>query len=174
MYQNTYANNYDQDTNIVEMDGYHDPTERDNLILSGSLVNELNVGNMTHTILTGFESIKTDNSNLRFDTYWTTHVCGASNDDRESFNVTNPIDFTINANGDTTAVEYTNSCALKSSTETDISVSSFYIQDQIDVTDNLIVLIGGRYDKFDVKVDDIKNALPLHHEWILSFLQDMA
>ena len=158
MYQNTYANNYDQGTNIVEMDGYHDPTERDSLILSGSLVNELNVGNMTHTILTGFESIKTHNSNLRFDTYWTTHVCGASNDDRESFNVTNPIDFTINANGDTTAVEYTNSCALKSSTETDISVSSFYIQDQIDVTDNLIVLIGGRYDKFDVKVDDIKSS----------------
>ena len=64
----------------------------------------------------------------------------------------------MNANGVATAVEYQNSCALKTSTETDISVTSFYIQDQIDVTDNLIVLLGGRYDKFDVKVDDIKNA----------------
>ncbi|MFL2530733.1 MAG: TonB-dependent receptor [Porticoccaceae bacterium] len=158
MYQNTYANSYDLDTNVVQMDGYHDPTERDNLILSGSLVNELNFANMTHTILTGFETIKTDNSNLRYNTFWTSNDCSVSNYDRETFNIADPIDFSVNANGVATAVEYQNSCALKTSTETDISVSSFYIQDQIDVTDNLIVLLGGRYDKFDVKVDDIKNA----------------
>jgi catecholate siderophore receptor len=156
MYQNTYANSYDLDTNVVEMDGYHDPTERDNLILSASLVNELNFANMTHTILTGFESVKTDNTNKRFNTLWTTNDCDESNYDRESFAVADPIDFSVNAGGETTAVEYTTSCALKSSTETDITVSSFYIQDQIDVTDNLMVLLGGRYDKFDIKVDDIK------------------
>lgn len=158
MYQNTYTNSYDLDTNVVQMDGYHDPTERDNLILSGSLVNELNFANMTHTILTGFETIKTDNSNLRYNTFWTSNDCSVSNYDRETFNIADPIDFSVNANGVATAVEYQNSCALKTSTETDISVTSFYIQDQIDVTDNLIVLLGGRYDKFDVKVDDIKNA----------------
>ena len=158
MYQNTYANSYDLDTDVVEMDGYHDPTDRDNLILSGNLVNEFSVGNMTHTILTGFESVKTDNSNLRYNIFWASNDCSASNYDRESFNVANPIDFTVNASGDATAVEYKNSCALKSSTETEISVSSLYFQDQIDITDNLIVLLGGRYDKFDVKVDDIKNA----------------
>jgi catecholate siderophore receptor len=158
MYQNTYANSYDLDTNVVQMDGYHDPTERDNIILSGSLVNELNFANMTHTILTGFETIKTDNSNLRYNTFWTSNDCSVSNYDRETFNIADPIDFSVNANGVATAVEYQNSCALKTSTETDISVTSFYIQDQIDVTDNLIVLLGGRYDKFDVKVDDIKNA----------------
>ncbi|MDB2649513.1 TonB-dependent siderophore receptor [Porticoccaceae bacterium] len=156
MYQNTYANSYDLDTNVVEMDGYHDPTERDNLILSASLVNELNFANMTHTILTGFESVKTDNTNKRFNTYWTTNDCDVSNYDRESFAVADPIDFSVNTSGTATAVEYTNSCALKSSTETDITVSSFYIQDQIEVTDNLIVLLGGRYDKFDIKVNDIK------------------
>lgn len=158
MYQNTYSNSYDLDTNVVEMDGYHDPTDRDNLIISGNLVNELNFGNMTHTILTGFESVKTDNSNLRYNTFWTSNDCSVSNYDRETFNVANPIDFSVNANGVATAVEYQNSCALKTSTETDISVTSFYIQDQIDVTDNLIVLLGGRYDKFDIKVDDIKNS----------------
>jgi catecholate siderophore receptor len=152
MYQNTYANSYDLDTNVVEMDGYHDPTERDNLILSASLVNELNFGNMTHTILTGFESVKTDNSNLRYDILWASNTCGDTDDDKASFNVSNPMDFSSNA------VDYKNPCALKSSTETDISVSSFYFQDQIEVTDNLIVLLGGRYDKFDIKVDDIKNG----------------
>jgi catecholate siderophore receptor len=162
MYQNTYANSYDPVTEEVTMDGYHDPTERDNLILSANLVNELNFANMTHTILTGVESVKTDNSNLRYDTYWSTNRCGAPNDDRESFDVNpgNPIDFTVNHEGDKTAVEYMGqSCdqALNSSTETDISVSSFYFQDQIEVTDNLIVLLGGRYDKFDITVDDIKS-----------------
>ena len=162
MYQNTYASSYDLNTNIVTMDGYHDPTERDNLILSASLVNELNFANMTHTILTGFESVKTDNSNLRYNTYWSSNDCayrdaeGDYSYDKESFNVSNPMDFSVNTSGIATAVEYTNSCALKSSTETDITVSSFYIQDQIEVTDNLIVLLGGRYDKFDIKVDDIK------------------
>ena len=158
MYQNTYANNYDLDTNVVEMDGYHDPTDRDNLIFSGNLVNALNIGNMTHTILTGFETVKTENSNLRYNILWSSNDCSVSNYDRETFNVANPIDFNTNASGAATNVEYTNPCALKTSTETDISVSSFYIQDQIDVTDNLILLLGGRYDKFDVKVDDVKTA----------------
>ena len=158
MYQNTYANSYDLDTNVVEMDGYHDPTDRDNLIVSGNLVNALNIGNMTHTILTGFETVKTENSNLRYNILWSSNDCSVSNYDRETFNVANPMDFNTNASGVATSLDYTNSCALKTSTETDISVSSFYIQDQIDVTDNLIVLLGGRYDKFDVKVDDVKNA----------------
>ena len=158
MYQNTYASGYEADSEEVTMDGYHDPTERDNLIISANLVNELNFGNMTHTILTGFESVKTDNTNKRFNTLWTTNDCDESNYDRESFAVADPIDFSVNAGGETTAVLYTTSCALKSSTETDITVSSFYIQDQIEVTDDLIVLLGGRYDKFDIKVDDIKKG----------------
>jgi catecholate siderophore receptor len=162
MYQNTYASGYDADNEEVTMDGYHDPTERDNLILSANLVNELNFGNMTHTILTGFESVKTDNSNLRYNTYWTTNDCAYRNEegkysyDKESFDVSNPMDFSVNKSGVATAVEYTNPCALKSSTETDISVKSFYFQDQIEVTDNLMVLLGGRYDKFDIQVDDVK------------------
>ena len=161
MYQNTYANNYYADSNTVQMDGYHDPTERDNLILTGNLVSERNIGETTHTFLVGFESIETDNSNLRYNTYWTTNVCTPDNDndyDREIFEVTNPINFDVNADGVATALEYTNTCALKSSTETDITVQSFYFQDQIDLSDNLIVVLGGRYDSFDVKVDDIKNG----------------
>ena len=151
MYQNTYASGYDANSEAVTMDGYHDPTERDNLILSANLVNELNFGNMTHTILIGFESVKTDNSNLRYDILWASKTCGDPDDDKASFNVSNPMDFSGNA------VEYKNPCALKSNTETDITVSSFYFQDQIDVTDNLIVLLGGRYDKFDITVDDLKS-----------------
>ena len=158
MYQNTYANNYYADSNTVQMDGYHDPTERDNLIVTGNLVSETNIGETTHTFLVGFESIKTDNSNLRYNTYWTTNDCSESNYDREVFNVADTINFDMNADGVATSLEYTNTCALKSSTETEITVQSFYFQDQIDLSDNLIVVLGGRYDSFDVTVDDIKNG----------------
>ena len=158
MYQNTYAASHTAGSGVVTMDGYHDPTERDNFILSGSLVNELTIGNTTHTVLAGFESIETENSNFRFNTYWTSKDCSVSGYDQESFNITDPMDFTITAGGAPTSVEYTNPCSLKSSTETDISVTSFFIQDQIDVTDNLVLVLGGRHDTFDVTVDDIKNG----------------
>ena len=158
MYQNTYAASHTAGSGVVTMDGYHDPTERDNFIVTGSLVNELTIGNTTHTVLAGFESIDTENSNFRFNTYWTSKDCSVSGYDQESFNITDPMDFTVTSGGVPTAVEYTNPCSLKSDTETDITVTSFYIQDQVDLTDNLILVLGGRHDTFDVTVDDIKNG----------------
>ena len=164
MYQNTYAASHTADSGVVTMDGYHDPTERDNFIVTGSLVNELTIGNTTHTVLAGFESIDTENSNFRYNTYWTSKDCSVSGYDQESFNITDPMDFTVTAGGLPTAVEYTNPCSLKTDTETDISVTSFYIQDQVDLTDNIVLVLGGRHDTFDVTVDDIKNGTSASRE----------
>ena len=164
MYQNTYAASHTADSGVVTMDGYHDPTERDNFIVTGSLVNELVIGNTTHTVLTGFESIDTENGNFRYNTYWASKDCSVSGYDQESFNITDPMDFTVTAGGLPTAVEYTNPCSLKTDTETDISVTSFYIQDQVDLTDNIVLVLGGRHDTFDVTVDDIKNGTSASRE----------
>tara|TARA_B100002019_G_C21253887_1_gene592753 strand:- start:57 stop:2156 length:2100 start_codon:yes stop_codon:yes gene_type:complete len=164
MYQNTYAASHTAGSGVVTMDGYHDPTERDNFIITGSLVNELTLGNTTHTVLAGFESIDTENSNFRFNTYWTSKDCSVSGYDQESFNITNPMDFSVTSGGAPTAVEYTNPCSLKTDTETDLAVTSFYIQDQVDLTDNLILVLGGRHDTFDVTVDDIKNGTSASRE----------
>ena len=149
MYQNLYASGYDG--TLVTMDGYLDPTERDNFIVSGNIVSEVVTGSVTHTILFGAELINTENKNLRYDTNWST-----TNDDNEVFNISRPMDFTVNSAGIATAVNFTNS--LKSKTESDISVTSLFIQDQMDLTDNVKVLIGGRLDSFDITVDDIKNG----------------
>ena len=149
MYQNLYASGYDG--TLVTMDGYLDPTERDNFIVSGNIVSEIVTGSVTHTILFGAELINTENKNLRYDTNWST-----TNDDNEVFNISRPMDFTVNSAGIATAVNFTNS--LKSKTESDISVTSLFIQDQMDLTDNVKVLIGGRLDSFDITVDDIKNG----------------
>ena len=149
LYQNLYASGYDLATNVVTLDGYYDPTERENLIFSANLVNELEIGGATHTLLIGAEVIDTDNKNTRFDTYWST-----TQKDKESFNVTRPLNISTNSAGVATSVDYTTK--LKSRTTSDIEVTSFYIQDQIDLSDNLVVLIGGRLDQFDITVNDLK------------------
>ena len=149
MYQNLYASGYDG--TLVTMDGYLDPTERDNFIISGNIVSEVVTGSVTHTILVGAELINTENKNHRYDTNWST-----TDDDNEVFDISRPMDFTVNSAGVATAVIFTNS--LKSKTESDISVTSLFIQDQMDLTDNIKLMIGGRLDSFDITVDDIKNG----------------
>ena len=149
MYQNLYASGYDLDSNEVTLDGYRDPTERENLIMSANLVNELQIGSSTHTLLIGAEIVDTENANERFDTYWST-----TQSDKESFNVSRPLNISTNSAGVATGVDFTTK--LKSRTTSDIEVTSFYIQDQIDVSDNLVILLGGRLDQFDITVDDLK------------------
>ena len=150
MYRNLYASGYDGQTTVT-MDGYEDPTERENLIISGNLINELTFGSTKHTLLIGTEMIDTENSNLRYDTYWST-----TQKDKESFTITRPMDFSVNVDGVATSVDFTTK--LKSKTESDIEVTSFYIQDQIDVNENLKLMLGARVDTFDITVKDIKSG----------------
>ena len=149
LYQNIYASGYDG--TLVTMDGYYDPTERDNTIMSANLVNELSLGGVVHTLLIGAEFIQTDNENLRYDANWST-----TNDDNEIFNITRPMDFTVNNGGVATALDYVTK--LNRQTASDISVTSIFIQDQIDLSDNWKLMVGGRLDDFDITVDDIKNS----------------
>ena len=150
LYQNLYASGYDLN-DVVTLDGYRDPTERENLIVSGNFINEIQIGASTHTLLIGAEKVDTDNSNERFDTYFST-----TGKDKESFNVSRPLNIATNSAGVATTVDFTTK--LKSRTTSDIEVTSIYIQDQIEVSDELQILIGGRFDTFDITVDDIKGG----------------
>ena len=149
MYKNYYASSYTAGASVVTMDGYLDPTERENTIVTGNIVNEMQIGSATHTILFGGELIDTTNKNKRYDTYWSTTA-----DDNEVFNITRPMDFTVNSAGVATNNDFT--ADLNRQTQSDIEVTSIYIQDQIDVSENLKVMIGGRHDSFDITVTDIK------------------
>ena len=151
MYKNYYASAYDAGATVVTMDGYLDPTERENTIISGNLVNEIVIGSSTHTLLFGAEIIDTTNNNHRYNTYWST-----TQDDNEVFNISRPMDFSVNSAGVPTSNDFT--ADLKSKTLSDIEVTSFYFQDQIDLSDNLKLMLGGRYDTFDITVTDIKNS----------------
>ena len=150
MYKNYYASGYSGGDTFTA-DGYKDPTERTNLIISGNIVNEFQTGSAKHTLLVGAEIIDTENENFRYNTFFIT-----TEDDNEVFNITRPINFGVNAAGVRTYNDFT--ADLKSKTESDIQVTSIYVQDQIDVTDNFKVLLGGRFDNFDITVRDVKKG----------------
>ena len=149
MYQNLYEAAYDGVNDTVTLDGYRDPTVRENTIISGNIVSEIQTGTITHTLLVGAELIDTANANHRFDSYFST-----TEKDKETFKVARPLDITVNSLGVATTVDF--ATKLKSKTDSGISVESIYIQDQIDLSDNFKVLLGGRFDVFDITVRDIK------------------
>ena len=105
-------------------------------------------GSAKHTLMVGAEAISTDNKNFRYNTFWSTTL-----DDNEVFNITNPMNFSVNANGDATTNDFT--ADLNNSTTSAISVTSVYVQDQIDLTDNFKVMLGFRHDNFDISVTDV-------------------
>ena len=150
IYQNYYASGYTAGESVVTIDGYNDPTERENTILSANLINELEIGSITHTLLFGLEMIDTINKNKRYDAYWSTNKS-----DKEIFKITRPMSFLVNSAGIATNNDFT--ADLNSQTQSDIEVTSIFFQDQIDVTKKLKLLIGGRHDIFDITVKDLKN-----------------
>ena len=109
MYKNYYASGYSGGDTFTA-DGYKDPTERTNLIISGNIVNEFQTGSAKHTLLVGAEIIDTENENYRYNTFFIT-----TEDDNEVFNITRPINFGVNAAGVRTYNDFT--ADLKSSTE---------------------------------------------------------
>ncbi len=157
VYSNFYAQAYDQANtpNEVTLDGYIDNTFRENLILSGNLIGEFETGKIEHTLLVGAEFINTSSDQDRFNPVW-----DQTNDDLEVFSIARPLNLRngvgVNASGNATNVDLTTD--LNDFTQVEIDIISLYIQDEIELTDWLNVVIGGRFDSFDIAVDDIKNG----------------
>ncbi len=150
-YQNFYASSFDQTTNIVGIDGYVDTTQRQNLILAGDLIGQFQMGSFGHTIVTGVEYIDTTNDNDRFNPVWT-----GSNDDVEFFNVMRPLAFSngagTNASGVATSLTFSD---LNDDTAASVEVFSAYLQDEIEISEQLDVIVGVRFDSFDISVDNL-------------------
>ncbi|MEM7781105.1 MAG: TonB-dependent siderophore receptor [Pseudomonadota bacterium] len=156
VYSNFYASNYDQANTpeIVTTDGYIDTTVRDNLILSSNLVGEFETGAIKHTLLVGAEYIRTNSRQDRVNPVWSD-----SNDDNEFFLIQRPLNFSngvgVAANGNPTTVAFDPAVSLNDDTDVDVEVFSLFIQDEIEVTDWLNLVVGVRYDSFDITVDNL-------------------
>jgi catecholate siderophore receptor len=159
LYANYYASGYDEITNIVELDGYVDTTQRQSFNLSGNLIGEFVTGAIEHTVVTGIEYRDTVNDNDRFNPQFPFGVTGA-NDDRETFNVIRPLNFSNGAGVDADGNAFTVAFGgLNDDTEADLKVFSAFIQDEIAISDKLDIVLGARFDSFDFTVDDIEDGV---------------
>lgn len=138
LYQNIYTANFDAATSIITMDGYQNVTERQNLIFQGNLIGEFETGPFGHTLLLGAEYGDQDTRDSRNDNFFT-----ASADDQITFLFSDPLNIP----------EFAFSTPVRA-TQSDAKFTSVYLQDQIDLTGWLKVVLGGRFDRFDLNVVD--------------------
>ncbi|MEO1150784.1 MAG: TonB-dependent siderophore receptor [Pseudomonadota bacterium] len=166
LYGNLFPVGFDDDTNIVTLDGYVDKTQRQNFLISANLVGEFETGALGHMVLVGGEFIDTVNNNDRFNTFFDTAAADGRRTDQEKFLATRPINIvngvgTI-ADGRTTINSFTTD--LNDDTEADITVFSAYLQDQIEVVPWLDLVLGVRFDSFDITVNNIETLIETDQE----------
>lgn len=152
LYQNIFPSDFDQTTNVVELDGYVDTTERENFVLSANFIGEFGTGGINHTVVTGVEYIDTSSDQDRFNAQFDTSM-----DDMETFVVNRPIALNggvgVNAAGDITTISFSQ---LNDDTEVDIDVISLFLQDEIEIMRNLDLVLGLRYDEFEIDVFNVE------------------
>ena len=154
LYQNFYAASYSEadSPDVVTLDGYVDTTQRENLILSGNLIKEVSFANMSHRLLLGAEYVDTSSNQDRWNTYWSQTA-----DDKETFPVTRPMGIAggvgVNASGARTVNDFT--VDQNDDTRVGIEVASLYLQDEMAVTDYLDVVLGARFDQFEIDVFNV-------------------
>ena len=159
VYSNFYASDYDalESPDVVTLDGYIDTTQRENLILTTNFIAAFETGSVEHSLLVGGEYIDTSSDQDRFNPVWSTN-----GDDTEKFAIRRPLALRggvgINADGDPAVAAFTD---LNDFTQVEIEVFSLYIQDEIRLTDWLRLVAGGRFDSFDIVVDDVTDGTRL-------------
>jgi catecholate siderophore receptor len=153
LYQNFYAADYDEATpDQVTLDGYRDTTNRKNFLLSGNLVYELETNDIEHTLLFGAEFGDSSSENDRYNPEFDDGSGGTT--DKKVFQISQRKVSGVGFNaGGLDDGPFTN---LNDDTETDLTVYSFYLQDEIKLSEELILVLGGRFDRFDIDVTDNK------------------
>ena len=156
LYQNFYAKSYDPSDvgEEVTFDGYVDTTKRQNLVLSGNLVSEFEQGDVNHTVLFGAEYLSSSSENDRLTPNFET-------DPEEDVITTidrgiaarNTAGTGFNAGG--LVVPFN---AVKDDSTSDVDVFSLYVQDEIELSDNLTALLGARYDKYEIDSVNVKSG----------------
>ena len=142
MYQNLYVNNYDG-TN-VQLKGYNDVTLRETTTIAFSNVNDLDRGTLT----VGLDIIETDNENTRFNSWFDNENAAERNIDNHF--LATATDFQIDKDGNRTALDYTSD--LKTHSTTDLEVTSLYLNGNIDLSDQWIMVLGARYEQVDTTI----------------------
>lgn len=143
LYQNIFPIGFDDSVAgqapLVTLDGYRDATERENLIIQSNFVADFDFAGVSHTLLFGGEYAIQNSDNNRRDV-----VFDSTGTDQVSFLFSDPL-----------VVPSFGFPGLTRDTDSDVTVLSFYAQDQIDVGKHFKIVGGVRYDRFEIDVLDI-------------------
>ena len=136
-YQNVYANSTGTPGGTVTLDAYNQQNDRENFFNQTELTYKIDMGVMRHTLLAGAEFGWQDSRNYRQDGV----IAGGNIVPFNSPTIFRPVAFSGN-NG-------------RVNNRTDLSVQSFYVQDQLEITRYLEVIAGVRHDRFDLEVEHL-------------------
>jgi catecholate siderophore receptor len=157
LYQNFYASSYDEQATPKEvtLDGYVDTTQRRNTIFSLNLIKEFSMGDYSHLLIGGVETIDTQSNQDRWNAFWS-----ASQDDTEVFAIADALSIRGGVGVNVAGVESVNDFSrdLNDDTRVSVKVTSAYIQDEISVNQYFDVVMGARFDSFDITVDNIASS----------------
>ena len=134
LYINAFANAAaTSQTGTVVVDAYSDPTKRENLIAQANLIWDVSTGALEHKLLFGVEYGDQNTANKRFNrTFSPSNV----------LNLVNPVYPTVTFT------------TPSRDTVSDVKFFSAYAQDQISLGDHFDVVVGLRYDSFEIKGTD--------------------
>ncbi|MFZ1738292.1 TonB-dependent receptor [Sphingorhabdus sp.] len=134
LYENVFANGAATTQNgTVALDAYSDPTTRQNFIAQGNLIWEVSTGPLAHKMLFGIEYGDQKTANQRLGRIF---VPG------NSFSLSNPV---------FPSVAFTTPTR---NTESEVEFFSAYGQNQISLSDHFDVVVGLRYDHFEITGTD--------------------
>jgi len=148
-YQNVFPGAVNAAGTTVAIQGYNNATQRDNVFNQTDLVWDLDAGSLQHQILTGVELGRQVTDNFRNTAYFDSVAVGTTS-------IQVPL-----ANPRTTIPAVFRQSATDADNHGVARTVGVYAQDQLQLTPQLLGLVGVRYDRFAVDFDNHRNATSL-------------
>lgn len=150
VYSNYFASDYDG-VNEVEFDGYVDSTDRQRLSVAGDLIGEFSTGSIEHKVLLGGEFIRTTSDQDRYNNVWS-----INGDDQQFFDISNGFALSngVLRNGNGDVLDSGTFSQLSDDTASTLNVFSVFLQDEIALTERWDLILGARFDSFEIEVED--------------------
>lgn len=153
-YQNVFASGA-TDLATVPLQAYNNENDRDNIFNQTDITYKLDMGIVRHTFMGGAEFGRQESMGRRFNGRF---LPGAD------CLIISGLTCTASFSDPTISSRNIAFDALLNSTESDLNVRSFYIQDQVEITRYLEVIGGVRHDTFDIEVDNLVSRVSFSRE----------
>ncbi|MBX9746915.1 MAG: TonB-dependent siderophore receptor [Hyphomonadaceae bacterium] len=137
-YQNIHANSAVNGAGNVTLQGYNASTDRQNFFNQTDLIWRTTTGSIGHTILFGFEFGQQSTANTR-----SPNFTGLGS---------------VNVSAPTTSITGIIPTPLQTDNDVDLGLAAFYLQDQIALSDQWQLIVGVRFDRFDLDFNDRRLA----------------